>query len=66
MTNPKFRAALKKLVDDFPVDGAVLVEETQATSDNEPSGAALAGKKCVRWGRNPKTNELVCLQWEDA
>jgi hypothetical protein len=62
MSEEKFRRELASLLEKFP-EQAKGFQVAELPSVSEGAEAAPQGGRCVRYGRNPQTGELVCLEY---
>lgn len=62
MSDKEFRAELAALLKKFPEQARGFSVELSSSSAEEATGAAVS-TRCVRYGRDPETGELICLEY---
>lgn len=58
MPDKKFLDEVLELASKYP-DDVVKIEKVEAPADGSQ------GKVCIRWGVNPDTGEMKCLEWRN-
>ena len=64
MSEGEFQAELKALLKRFPEQAKGFIVQPAPASGGEVNSSATATARCVRYGVDPDTGEVVCLEWE--
>lgn len=59
----EFLRGLKALLDKHPNMAGGFSVESVSQSEEAPKPEASDEKRCIRYGRDPNTGELVCLEY---